>query len=136
MARKTPFDMQQFFQALGDKTRLRLLNLIGDREVCVCYLVEVLGSPQPKISRHLAYLRNAGIVSARRQGKWMHYRIVTPPHPGASNVLRQTLEWLREDKAMQADRARLSKACCAPAKYDLGRAPLPVPVVEVGCEAR
>ena len=57
----------------------------------------------PKISRHLAYLRNAGIVSARREGKWMHYRIVMSPHIGAIQILRQTLEWLKEDKVMQAE---------------------------------
>ena len=62
------------FQALGDNTRLRLLNLMGDQEICVCYFVEILEQPQPKISRHLAYLRRAGIVAARRDGKWMHYR--------------------------------------------------------------
>lgn len=128
MARKTPFDLPQFFQALGDTTRLRLLNLMGEQEVCVCYFVEILGGPQPKISRHLAYLRNAGIVSARREGKWIHYRIVMPQHVGASQMLRQTLDSLKEDKAMQADRARLSKACCSPAKYDLAGAPLPAAV--------
>ena len=129
------FDLPKFFQALGDATRLRLLNLMGEREVCVCYLVEILGSPQPKISRHLAYLRNAGIVSARREGKWMHYRIVMPPHAGASQVLRQTLDSLQEDRAMQADRARLTKACCTPARYALGGAPLPTAVSEQCCEA-
>jgi Predicted transcriptional regulators len=111
---KHPFDLARFFQALGDRTRLRLLNLMGDREICVCYLVEILGSPQPKISRHLAYLRSAGIVAARREGKWMHYRIVMPPHEGAAQLLRQTLDALRKEKAMQADAVRLSKACCAP----------------------
>jgi ArsR family transcriptional regulator len=136
MAGKTQFNMQQFFQALGDNTRLRLLNLLADQEVCVCYFVEILGGPQPKISRHLAYLRNAGIVSARREGKWMHYRIVMPAHIGAMQILRQTLDWLKEDKAMQTDRARLTKACCAPAKYDLEGAPLPVPVSEPCCEIR
>ncbi len=136
MARNTPFDIERFFQALGDKTRLRLLNLMGDQELCVCYFVEILGGPQPKISRHLAYLRNAGIVSARREGKWMHYRIITPPHIGATQILRQTLDWLKEDKAMQADRARLAKACCAPAKYALEGAPLPVALSEPCCDAR
>ena len=135
MARSKPFDLPQFFQALGDNTRLRLLNLMGEREVCVCYLVEILGGPQPKISRHLAYLRNAGIVSARREGKWMHYRITMPPHIGASQVLRQTLDTLKEDKAMQADCARLAKACCSPAKYDLDGAPLPMAVSEQCCKA-
>ena len=105
------FNAELFFQALGDNTRLRLLNLMGEQEICVCYLVEILEQSQPKISRHLAYLRRAGIVAARREGKWMHYRIVIPPdkvgtaQAGAARVLRQTLAWLREDRKMQADRA-------------------------------
>jgi ArsR family transcriptional regulator, arsenate/arsenite/antimonite-responsive transcriptional repressor len=134
MARAKQFDLPQFFQALGDTTRLRLLNLMGEQEVCVCYFVEILDTPQPKISRHLAYLRNTGIVSARREGKWMHYRIVMPPHLGASQMLRQTLDSLKDDKAMQADRARLAKACCSPAKYALDGAPLPAAVSEQCCE--
>ena len=135
MARTKHFDLPQFFQALGDTTRLRLLNIMGEQEVCVCYFVEILGGPQPKISRHLAYLRNAGIVSARREGKWMHYRIVMPPHIGASQMLRQTLDSLKENKAMQADRARLAKACCSPSKYALDGAPLPSDVSDQSCEA-
>ena len=117
-AKSSQFDMERFFQALGDNTRLRLLNLMGDQELCVCYFVEILAQGQPKISRHLAYLRRAGIVQARRDGKWMHYRIVMPPSIGATQILRQTLAWLAEDRAMQADRARLSKAreVCGPAK--------------------
>jgi ArsR family transcriptional regulator len=67
-AKQSSFDMERFFQALGDRTRLRLLNLMGDQELCVCYFVEILDQPQPKISRHLAYLRRAGIVAARRDG--------------------------------------------------------------------
>ena len=129
MAAKAQFDLARFFQALGDKTRLRLLNLMGDREICVCYLVEILGHPQPKISRHLAYLRSAGIVAARREGKWMHYRIVTPPHEGAARVLKQTLEILREERSMQSDIARLDKACCAPGQLvALTGAPRPAPI--------
>jgi ArsR family transcriptional regulator len=135
MVRARQFDLPRFFQALGDDTRLRLLNLMGEQEVCVCYFVEILGAPQPKISRHLAYLRNAGIVSARREGKWMHYRLVMPSHAGASRVLRQTLDFLKEDRTMRADRARLTKACCSPAKYALDGAPLPAPVSEPCCEA-
>jgi ArsR family transcriptional regulator, arsenate/arsenite/antimonite-responsive transcriptional repressor len=130
MAKKSPqFNIERFFQALGDNTRLRLLNLMGDQEICVCYFVEILEQGQPKISRHLAYLRRAGIVEARREGKWMHYRIVMPLNIGAAQVLRQTLAWLKEEKTMQADRARLSKACCIPAKFvALQGAPLPTPV--------
>ncbi len=119
--------MERFFQALGDNTRLRLLNLMGEQEICVCYFVEILGQGQPKISRHLAYLRRAGIVEARREGKWMHYRIVMPPNIGAAQLLRQTLAWLKEERTMQADRSRLTKACCSPTKFTALRgAPLPV----------
>jgi len=126
MKRVAVYDMERFFQALADATRLRLLNLMGEQEICVCYFVEILEQGQPKISRHLAYLRRAGIVEARREGKWMHYRIMDPPNIGASQVLRQTLAWLTEDRAMQADRIRLSKACCNPAKFaSLQGAPAP-----------
>jgi len=66
----------------------------------------------------------------------MHYRIVMPPHIGATQILRQTLEWLNEDKAMRADRARLTKACCTPAKYSgIEGAPLPAKVTGLCCEA-
>src|SRR5665213_1117683 len=125
--KESVFSMELFFQALGDNTRLRLLNLMGDQEICVCYLVEVLNQPQSKVSRHLAYLRRAGIVAARREGKWMHYRMVMPTNAGAAQVLQQTLAWLAGERSMQADRARLSKACCSPAKFiALQGAPLPV----------
>lgn len=134
MARNASFNLEQFFQALGDNTRLRLLNLMGEQEVCVCYFVEILNAPQPKISRHLAYLRKAGIVSARREGKWMHYRIVMPPHIGATQILKQTLASLKEEKSMQTDSARLTKACCAPARYALEGAPVPAAVSTSCCE--
>ena len=136
MPAKARYDLERFFQALGDRTRLRLLNLMGDQELCVCYFVQILGSPQPKISRHLAYLRRAGIVSARRDGKWMHYRIVTPPHKGAARILRQLLETLAEEPLLQADHARLAKACCAPAKFPtLEAAPRPAVISSIGCQA-
>lgn len=123
------YDLALLFAALSDRTRLRLLNLMRGREVCVCYFVEILGQSQPKISRHLAYLRRAGVVAARREGKWMHYRIVEPPHPGAARILRETLGVLLEEKTTQADQARLSKFCCAPHKLvALSGAPLPVSI--------
>ena len=124
--RQKPFDAERFFQALGDKTRLRLLSLMDDQEICVCYFVEILGQPQPKISRHLAYLRNAGIVAARREGKWMHYRIVMPPNTGAARILKEILAWLKAEKSMQSDRSRLTRVCCSPEKFmALQGAPLP-----------
>lgn len=127
--KKSSFNMELFFQALGDATRLRLLNLMGKQEICVCYFVEILEQGQPKISRHLAYLRRAGIVEARRDGKWMHYRVVMPPNLGATKVLQQTLSWLKEERLMQADRARLTKACCSPKKFAaLEGAPVPASI--------
>jgi ArsR family transcriptional regulator len=126
------YDLALLFAALADRTRIRLLNLMNGREVCVCYFVEILGLSQPKISRHLAYLRRAGVVAARRDGKWMHYRIVVPKHAGAARILSETLSVLSEDKAMQADLARLSKACCVPQKLTaLERVPLPIPLEAV-----
>ena len=114
MKKSIELDMERFFIALSDRTRLRLLNLMGEDEVCVCFFVEILDEPQPKISRHLAYLRRAGIVEARREGKWIHYRVVTPADQHASRVLKDVLVWLKEDKDMQRDRAKLVKVCCAP----------------------
>lgn len=108
------FDKELFFAALADNTRLRLLNLMGNTEVCVCFFVEVIGTNQPKISRHLAYLRKAGIVTARRDGIWAHYRITPPNNTYAAKVLRDTLEWLKSDEAMQKDRQQLARVCCAP----------------------
>jgi ArsR family transcriptional regulator len=102
------------FRALGDRTRLRLLNLIAAQEICVCYFTEVIGAPQPKISRHLAYLRKAGIVAARREGKWMHYRLSLAPNPHAAAIVKTVLDALRHDKEMQRDRQRLRRAWCGP----------------------
>jgi ArsR family transcriptional regulator len=120
------FDLACLFAALSDPTRLRLLNLMDGREVCVCYFVEILKQSQPKISRHLAYLRNAGIVSARRQGKWMHYSIERPDDAGAAAILDATLMSFRADPEMRSDLATLSKACCQPQRFvTLQGAPVP-----------
>jgi ArsR family transcriptional regulator len=127
MARPTTFDLPRLFAALADRTRLRLLNLMNGREVCVCYFVEILKQSQPKISRHLAYLRNAGIVSARREGKWMHYSIERPTDPAAAGILDATLESFATDREMQSDLSRLSKACCQPQRFvTLQDAPVPL----------
>jgi len=130
------YDLALLFAALADRTRLRLLNLMDGKEVCVCYFVEILGQSQPKISRHLAYLRRAGVVSARREGKWVHYRIVVPAHPGAAKILRETLAVLTEDKRMQADLSRLNHACCVPQKLSaLDGVPLPKTVQALACSS-
>jgi ArsR family transcriptional regulator, arsenate/arsenite/antimonite-responsive transcriptional repressor len=123
------FDRELFFRALADATRLRIINLIGDQEVCVCYFVEILKTNQPKISRHLAYLRRAGIVAARREGIWMHYRIAAPKDENAAKVLMEVSQWLANDPTMQQDRKRLEKLCCAPQlPVQLQGSPKPVPI--------
>ena len=124
------YRIEFLFKALADHTRLRLINLIGDDEVCVCFFVEVLKINQPKISRHLAYLRRAGVVSARRDGKWIHYRLIEPPDPHAANIFREVRAALPNDPAMKNDRARLEKICCAPRlPIQLQRAPIPASLV-------
>ncbi|HXG59508.1 MAG TPA: metalloregulator ArsR/SmtB family transcription factor [Thermoanaerobaculia bacterium] len=122
-------DLVKLLQAAGERTRLRLLNLIAANDVCVCYFVEVLGEPQPKISRHLAYLRRAGLVRARREGKWMHYSLVRPADDRVARVLDAVLAAAATDRQLQRDRMAFDRTCCAtrlPAP--LQNAPRPVPI--------
>lgn len=127
--------MERLFHGLADRTRLRLLNLMADQEVCVCYFVEILELPQPTISRHLAYLRRTGLVEARRAGKWMHYRTAVPTNPLARQLFLDTLLWLAADKEMQRDRSRLSRASCTPKKFiKLQGAPAPTPTRQLVAE--
>src|SRR5947207_14032925 len=95
--KKTAESLETLFLALADRTRLRLLNLMAGGEVCVCFFIEVLDEPQPKISRHLAYLRNAGLVSARREGKWANYAITPPAHPTARPAFEAVMAALIAD---------------------------------------
>ncbi len=121
------YKMETLFGALADRTRLRLINLISDDEVCVCFFVEVLRTNQPKISRHLAYLRKAGVVATRREGKWMHYRMIEPSDQHARQLFKEVREWLAQDKEMQRDRQRLVKLCCSPQRpVSIQSAPRPV----------
>lgn len=73
---ETAIDLETIFRALSDRTRLRILNLLRDGELCVCDLVSVIDVPQPTASRHLAYLRKAGLVIARKDGLWHYYRLI------------------------------------------------------------
>ena len=126
MAHKN-YNLENLFKALADRTRLRLISLLGDSEVCVCFLVEILKTSQPKISRHLAYLRRAQIVAARREGKWMHYRLTDPPDEHAARILREVRASLGEHPEFQRDREKLEKVCCAvQLPVQLRRAPRPI----------
>ena len=124
-------EMETFFLALADKTRLRILNLMRESEVCVCFFTEVLGESQPKISRHLAYLRGAGIVSARREGKWMHYKIEMPKNFYIDRILQDTLEGLKSKDLMREDYEKLVSVCCAAEiPVTVARAPKPYTLPE------
>ncbi len=108
------FDLELFFTALSDRTRLRLLNLMRDGEVCVCFFAETLNTNNPKISRHLAYLKRAGLVSARREGKWMHYKITEPENDRAGEIFWATMKMIKDDPQMQSDNSTLIQVCCPP----------------------
>jgi ArsR family transcriptional regulator len=116
------------FKALADKTRLRILALLGKNEVCVCHLHDSLGLPQPTVSRHLAYLRRSGLVVARRDGVWMHYRVSTTLDPAAQKVVNAAIDALLSVATTSQDRKQFQRsfgqlyvlntpgggACCAP----------------------
>jgi len=92
----TDSNIELVFKALADPTRLRLIKILGDEEVCVCSFVETLQTHQSKVSRHLAYLRRAGLVATRREGKRVHYRLIHPSNPCASKIFRELREWLAQ----------------------------------------
>lgn len=135
-ADKQLLKLEKLFLGLGDKTRLRILNLIRGDEVCVSHFTEVLGESQPKISRHLAYLRRAGIVSARREGTWMHYSVEWPEDPHASKVLEDLIRGLAEEPEMRREHERLRKALgTAAVRPRKEKAPKPEPVMDPNTEA-
>lgn len=103
------------FRALSDHTRLRILSLLTGRdEICVCDLMAVLDLPQAKVSRHLAYLRKAGLVAGRKQDQWIHYRLVPPTGKIHTAVLACVQTCAAELPELKQDRSRL-KTCCRPA---------------------
>ena len=111
---KKKFDPELFFSALADRTRLRLLNLMRGGEVCVCFFAGALGTNNPKISRHLSYLKRASLVNARRDGKWMHYSIQRPQDRQAAEVFDATMKMLESDEEMKRDRSLFRVFCSSP----------------------
>ncbi len=107
------------YQALADETRLRILAILADLpggpggELCVCHIHASLGVSQPTASRHLAYLRKAGLVEARRDGVWMHYRLVRPEDPVVASVFDAALHALGHVDSTSRDRARAARAAQA-----------------------
>lgn len=112
---------ETLFRALSDPTRLRcVLLLVAEGELCVCELTHALAEIQPKVSRHLALLKEAGLVTDRRQGQWVHYRLCPDLDDWIPQLLQTTLEGAGGDLPFAADRQRLTgmpdrpgKVCCA-----------------------
>lgn len=106
------------FAALADENRLRLLHLMRNGEVCVCFLQGTLQTNQPRISRHLAYLKRAGLVEARRQGKWMYYSLKKQPAK-VQRLLSDAFALLRDDPVIKRDNHRVKQIQCAPSRFGL-----------------
>jgi ArsR family transcriptional regulator, arsenate/arsenite/antimonite-responsive transcriptional repressor len=106
-------DLAALCRALSDETRLRILALLRDGEICVCHIHGGLRLPQPTISRHLAYLRKAGLVEARRQGIWMYYRLAVLHSPVINEVLHAALHALTHADVTASDAVRLRKELAA-----------------------
>lgn len=98
------------YAALADPTRLRILSLLGDGEVCVCHIHASLDVPQPTASRHLAYLRKAGLVEARRDGIWMHYKLADLHNPVIATVVKAAMHALTHTSIAAKDERRLQIA--------------------------
>jgi ArsR family transcriptional regulator, arsenate/arsenite/antimonite-responsive transcriptional repressor len=120
--------VEEVFKALADKTRLRILALLGNNEVCVCHIHDSLGLPQPTVSRHLAYLRRSGLVSTRRDGVWMHYQLSRTLAPRIRRIVSSAIDAVQELPATAQDRKHFQRSfgqlyvfdspaggsCCAP----------------------
>ena len=125
MTTKKMTELERLFQALGDATRLRILGLLLTGEVCVCDIHETLKIPQPKASRHLAYLRRAGLVNTRRQGLWIHYRLADVSDPVVSAIAVAVRHALTHVDVVRNDAARLQKktGCCLPTREAIAGLP-------------
>lgn len=125
--------LETLFKALADGTRLRILRLLMAGEVCVCDIHDTLKIPQAKASRHLAYLRRAGLVTTRREGLWVHYRLAKSADPVIATIEDATTHVLGHVDALKKDAERFEKrtGCCVPAAGALGLAccapPAPLP---------
>ena len=113
--------LETLFKALADSTRLRILGLLLTGEVCVCHIHDSLRITQPKASRHLAYLRKAGLVETRRDGLWVNYRMATLPDPVLSAIVDAVRHALTHVDLVRKDADRLEKrtGCCLPAPGDM-----------------
>jgi ArsR family transcriptional regulator len=102
--------MSAILRALADPTRLRILGLLRDGEVCVCHIHEALEVPQPTASRHLAYLRRVGLVAGRRDGLWVHYRLAPPSNAALATLVASVTQCAGQADTVARDRRRLAHA--------------------------
>jgi|SRR3990172_4025245 len=102
-------DLVAIYQCLCDQTRLRILNALAAGPLCVCHFQEVLGEPQVKISKHLAYLRERGLVTAEREGNWMVYSLPAKPDRELRSNLACLQDCAQDNTVFRADLARLKK---------------------------
>jgi ArsR family transcriptional regulator len=130
-------EMEGLFKALADRTRLRILGLLLAGEVCVCDLQDSLKSPQSKVSRHLAYLRRAGLVETRREGLWVHYRLASLSDPVQAAIVDAVGHALTHTAVVQRDGVRLKKrtGCCPPTPAGAPRAACCGPDARVAAKA-
>jgi len=113
MKTKTAPRVDRLYRAFADRTRLRILHMLLGGELCVCHIVDVLEVPQPKASRHLAYLRKAGLVLARREGRWSYYRLASAKSKLHQALLDSLSHCRKGMPELLTDDARLGrKVCC------------------------
>jgi len=102
------------FKALSDETRLRIMVLLSEKELCVCRIEAALGLPQAKVSRHLAILRYARLVKDRRKGLWIYYSLSEPKNKVEENLFECFRECLRKERFFRADLANMKKCVAQP----------------------
>lgn len=100
------------FRAFSDRTRLRILHLLLKGEMCVCDIVSITRVPQPTASRHLAYLRRAGLVQARKEGLWMHYKLAPAKFSFHRSLVKCLRECFRDVPELARDAKRTESVCC------------------------
>jgi len=110
-------DLVRIYQCFGDRTRLRLLHLLAQTPLCVCHFQEILGEPQVKISKHLAYLRERGMVMARRELNWMIYSLPEKRAAALESNIKCLQDCAQTDAVFARDLKKLAflrKNCCEP----------------------
>lgn len=113
--------VNMMFRAFSDRTRLRILHLLVNGEMCVCDIVAIIRVPQPKASRHLAYLRRAGLIEKRKQGLWAYYKLTAPASSFHRSLIKCLKECFTDVPELASDAKRASRSCCQPAAQKKSR---------------